>query len=78
MAKKKTKKKTNKKQKKEASNMDLAVVAIIILSILLCVLIYGNSGIVGVKLRNIRWNDGNYKIHSTNWDIFNRNKIGIR
>lgn len=53
MAKKKTKKKTNKKAKKRASNMDLAVVAIIILSILLCVLIYGNSGIVGVKLNEI-------------------------
>ena len=52
MAKRKTKKKTNKK-KKRASNMDLAVVAIIILSILLCVLIYGNSGIVGVKLNEI-------------------------
>ena len=47
------KKKTNKKAKKRASNMDLAVVAIIILSILLCVLIYGNSGIVGVKLNEI-------------------------
>lgn len=53
MAKRKTKKKTNKKAKKRASNMDLAVVAIIILSILLCVLIYGNSGIVGVKLNEI-------------------------
>lgn len=53
MAKKKIKKKTNKKAKKRASNMDLAVVAIIILSILLCVLIYGNSGIVGVKLNEI-------------------------
>ena len=53
MAKKKTKKKTNKKAKKRASNMDVAVVAIIILSILLCVLIYGNSGIVGVKLNEI-------------------------
>jgi len=53
MAKKKTKKNTNKKAKKRASNMDLAVVAIIILSILLCVLIYGNSGIVGVKLNEI-------------------------
>lgn len=47
------KKKTKKKAKKRASNMDLAVVAIIILSILLCVLIYGNSGIVGVKLNEI-------------------------
>lgn len=53
MAKKKIKKKTNKKAKKRASNMDLTVVAIIILSILLCVLIYGNSGIVGVKLNEI-------------------------
>ena len=53
MAKKKTKKKTNKKAKKRASNMDLAVVAIIILSILLCVLIYGKSGIIGIKLNEI-------------------------
>ena len=53
MAKRKTKKKTTKKVKKRASNIDLAIVALIILSILLCVLIYGKSGIIGVKLNEI-------------------------
>ena len=53
MAKRKTKKKTTKKVKKRASNIDLAIVALIILSILLCVLIYGKSGIIGIKLNEI-------------------------
>ena len=53
MAKRKTKRKNNKKAKKRASNIDLAIVALIILSILLCVLIYGKSGIVGIKLNEI-------------------------
>ena len=53
MAKRRTKRKNNKKTKKRASNIDLAIVALIILSILLCVLIYGKSGIVGIKLNEI-------------------------
>ena len=53
MAKRRTKRKNNKKAKKRASNIDLAIVALIILSILLCVLIYGKSGIVGIKLNEI-------------------------
>ena len=53
MAKRRTKRKNNKKIKKRASNIDLAIVALIILSILLCVLIYGKSGIVGIKLNEI-------------------------
>lgn len=51
MAKKKNKK--GKATKKRASNTDLAIVALIILSILLCVLIYGKSGVVGIKLNEI-------------------------
>ena len=53
MAKRKSKKKTNSRAKKRASNIDLAIVALIILSILLCVLIYGKSGIIGIKLNEI-------------------------
>ena len=53
MAKRKTKKKTNARAKKRASNTDLAVVSLIILSVLLCVLIYGKSGIIGIKLNEI-------------------------
>ncbi len=51
MAKRKsTKRKTSRKK---SSNIDLTVVGLIILSILLCVLIYGNSGVIGVKLNEI-------------------------
>lgn len=53
MAKRKTKKKNNKRAKKRASNIDLAIVALMILSVLLCVLIYGKSGIIGIKLNEI-------------------------
>ena len=54
MAKKKYKKrKTTKATKKRASNIDLTIVALIIFSILLAVLIYGKSGVVGIKLNEI-------------------------
>ena len=44
---------TGKRTKKRASSIDLEVVALIILSILLAVLIYGNAGIVGSKLNEV-------------------------
>ncbi len=47
------KKRRYKKSKKTASKLDLAVVSIIMLSILLAVLIYTKSGVVGVKLNEI-------------------------
>ena len=56
MAKRKYKKRkttTTANRKKQKSKIDLAVVGLIILSILLCVLIYGKSGIVGIKLNEI-------------------------
>lgn len=54
MAKRKYKKrKATKTTKKRASNIDLTIVALIILSILLGVLIYGKSGVVGIKLNEI-------------------------
>ena len=54
MAKRKYKKrKTTKATKKRASNIDLTIVALIILSVLLMVLIYGKSGVVGIKLNEI-------------------------
>lgn len=49
----KRKYKKRKATKKKASNIDLAVVALIILSILLAVLIYGKSGVIGIKLNEI-------------------------
>ena len=51
MAKRKYKKR--KTAKKRASNIDLAVVGLIVLSILLAVLIYGKSGVIGVTLSEI-------------------------
>ena len=51
MAKRKYTKK--KVAKRKASNIDLTIVGLIILSILLCALIYGKSGIVGIELNEI-------------------------
>ena len=51
MAKKKYKKR--KTQKKKASKIDLTIVGLILLSVLLAVLIYGKSGVVGIKLNEI-------------------------
>lgn len=50
---KSSKKKSTRSKRKTASNIDLTIVGLIILSILLCVLIYGNSGTVGVELNKI-------------------------
>ena len=47
------KKRTSKKKKKTASKIDLTVVGLIIFSILLAVLIYTKSGVVGIKLNEI-------------------------
>lgn len=51
MAKKKNRKR--KTTKKTASKIDLTIVGLIILSILLGVLIYGKSGVIGIKLNEI-------------------------
>lgn len=54
MAKRKYKKrKTTQKAKKRASNVDLIIAGLIILSILLAVLIYARSGVIGIKLNEI-------------------------
>lgn len=56
MAKRKYKKRSNsgrRATKRKASNIDMTVIGLIILSILLGVLIYGNAGIVGIKLNEI-------------------------
>ena len=53
MTKRKSNKKGKKNTKKTASNIDLAVVALIVISILLGVLIYAKSGVIGVKLNEI-------------------------
>ena len=55
MAKKSSKKRKQpaKRTKKTASKIDLTVIGLIILSILLAVLIYGKSGVIGIKLNEI-------------------------
>ena len=47
------KKKKRKTTKKGASKIDLTVVGLIVLSILLAILIYGKSGVIGVELNEI-------------------------
>lgn len=75
MAKKKTYKKRKKTTRKTASKIDLTVVVLIVVSILLAVLIYGKSGVIGLKLNEIfgRY-DGNYKVCFANWNICISNK----
>lgn len=64
MAKKKNRK---YKKRKKAEKLDVAVITLIVLSILLAVLIYTKSGIIGLKLNEIlRWNDGNNAICTSN------------
>ncbi len=59
MAKRKYKKRntagktTKNSRKKSTSKIDLTIVGLIILSILLAVLIYGKSGIIGIKLNEV-------------------------
>ena len=61
-----SKKRNYKKKKNNASKLDIAVVSIMVLSILLAVLIYTKSGVVGLKLNEIlRWFNGNNAIHTT-------------
>ncbi len=47
------KKRRYKKKKKAASNLDIAIITLIVLSVLLAVLIYTKSGVVGIKLNEI-------------------------
>lgn len=64
------KKRKYKKRKKTASRLDLAVISLMVFSILLAVLIYTKSGIIGLKLNEIlRWNNGNYAICTSAWRI---------
>ena len=49
----KKRKQPAKKTKKTASKIDLTVIGLILLSILLAVLIYGKSGVIGIKLNEI-------------------------
>ena len=55
MAKRKYKKRSTSRRttKKSTSKIDLTIVGLIILSILLAVLIYGKSGVIGIKLNEI-------------------------
>ncbi|MCI8616665.1 MAG: DNA translocase FtsK [Clostridia bacterium] len=53
MEEKMAKRKKRKTTKKGASKIDLTVVGLIVLSILLAVLIYGKSGVIGVELNEI-------------------------
>ncbi len=66
------KKRRYKKRKKTTSKIDIAIITLIVLSILLAVLIYTKSGVVGVKLHEIlRRNNGDYAVCSSNRKLCN-------
>lgn len=61
------KKRRYKKRKKAASKLDLTVVSLIVFSVLLAVLIYTKSGVIGIKLSEIlRWYYGRDAICTSN------------
>ena len=67
------------KRKKTTSKMDMAVIILIVVSILLAVLIYTKSGMIGTKLNEILgrsiWNSS---IYITYWYFCNSNKNSIK
>lgn len=64
------KKRRYKKRKKTASKLDLTVVSLIVFSILLAVLIYTKSGVIGIKLSEIlRRYNGSYAICTSYWNF---------
>lgn len=66
------KKRRYKKKKKTASKLDITIITLIVLSILLAVLIYTKSGVVGLKLNEIlRRNYGNNAICTSHWKFCN-------
>lgn len=69
------KKRRYKKRKKTASKLDLTVVSLIVFSILLAVLIYTKSGVIGIKLSEIlRRYNGNNAIYTSYWNFCYCNK----
>lgn len=57
-----------KRRKKASSKLDLTVVSLIVFSILLAVLVYTKSGVIGIKLSEIlRRDNGSNAICSSNW-----------
>lgn len=72
------KKRRYKKKKKTASNLDIAVVTLIVLSILLAVLIYTKSGVIGIKLSEVlRRLDGDYAVCTSDWNFYYCYQISI-
>ena len=78
MAKAKQTKKQTKQTKKTKINADIAIVLMIVISILLAVLIYTESGYIGEilspMLRRTLWI---YEIYYSNWNIWNSNIFSI-
>ena len=67
-------KRKNKKKKKQNNTQDISLILVIIFSILLTVLIYTQSGTVGIALSDFFWwNVRISKIHITNWSIYSSN-----
>ena len=73
------KKRRYKRRKKAASKLNITVVSMIVFSLLLAVLIYTKSGVIGLKLSEIlRRSNGCNAIYTSYWYICNRNKTCSR
>lgn len=72
------KKKRRYKKRKKADRIDVQIVTLIVLSILMAVLIYTKSGVIGAKLNEIlRWTNGTNAICVTTWNVCNCHKTGM-
>ena len=64
------KKKRRYKKRKKADRIDVQIITLIVLSILMAVLIYTKSGVIGAKLNEIlRWVNGSNAICITTWNV---------
>lgn len=72
------KKKRRYKKRKKADRIDVQIITLIVLSILMAVLIYTKSGVIGAKLNEIlRWANGNNAIRITTWNVCNCHQISM-
>lgn len=73
------KKRRYKRRKNAASKSNITVVSLIAASLLLAVLIYTKSGVIGLKLNEmLRRNNGSNAIYTSYWYFCNSNKTCCR
>lgn len=69
-----TKKRRYKRRNKKTANIDVVIIATIVVNIIVAILLYAKSGYVGNLLSDVlRWHDGATKICFTFRRLYSRN-----